>query len=358
MDKMKVGILGLGLIGGSLAKALKAKAGITNIVAFERRQEFIDRAVNEGVIKEGYNVDFSVFRGCELVFICSPVETVAKFAKDISQFTSGIITDVGSTKNEIMAETEALNFIGGHPMTGSEKTSYLASDEKLFENAVYVLCKGKNCTQKDFDLLKQIVTLIGAIAIEMKPDEHDKSIGIISHLPHIVAAGLVNMAKDNDHGGLNRLAAGGFKDITRISSSKPELWQQIISSSGSAISNILNEFILKLLEIKKSIDHEENGEILTYFENAKEYRDKLTENVRGLLPSQFEVWVEVSDKPGIIGNVATLLGENGINIKNMNIQNNREYEGGCLRLSIDSYIEAENAVKILNENGYSCNKKI
>lgn len=358
MEDLKIGIVGLGLIGGSLAKALKEKAGIENIFAYNRSQNSIDEAVKEGVIKKGSTDDLKILSGCDIIFICSPVELVSDYTLKLSAISNAIITDAASTKAEIMESAKnCKRFIGGHPMTGSEKVRFKAADSHLFENALYVLCKGESCSEEDFILLKSIVEKIGAIPEIMNGYEHDKAVGIISHLPHLVSAELVNFAAENDKGFLNRLAAGGFKDITRISSSSPELWEQIISSSNGIIIKLLEAYIENLNKLSQALKEKDKDFIFNFFSKAKEYRDNIADNQAGLMPSQYEIWAEVSDKPGIIGNIATLLGDNGINIKNINIQNNREYEGGCLRISLDFEREAENALKVLTNAGYACRIK-
>lgn len=351
---LKIGICGLGLIGGSLAKAFKEKSNIINITAFDENESFLVNAFNQGFISGYSSKSLSIFENCDIVFVCTPVLTVQRYVIEISKHTNAIITDVGSTKYEILNKAKDFKFIGGHPMAGSEKSGFYASDEALFENAIYVLCRGENIKNSDLNLLKELVVSIGAIPLEMDALEHDKTVGVISHLPHIISASLVNTAIEDNNKNILRLAAGGFKDITRISSSNPKLWQEIILSSNNIIIEILDKYIEELIEIKNAISKKESEKILLFFTNAKKYRDEISENNKGLLSTYYELRVNVSDKPGIIGYVTTLLGKNDINIKNLNIQHNRDYEGGCLRFTFDTKELTKKARDLLTANGYVC----
>lgn len=354
IEELKIGICGLGLIGGSLAKAFKEKSNINNIAAFDENESFLLNAFKNGFISEFSKKSLTIFKDCDVVFICTPVSIAPKFIFEISKITNALLTDVGGTKFEINNGAKNLRFIGGHPMAGSEKSGFFASDEALFENAIYVLCKGESTSDSDFNLLNELVASIGAIPLEMGAFEHDKAVGLISHLPHIVSASLVNIAVKDDKKAVLRLAAGGFKDITRISSSDPKLWQEIILSSNNIIVEILDEYIEKLKEIKDLILIKDSEEILSFFINAKKYRDEISENTAGLISTYYELRVEVNDKPGIIGQIATLFGKYDINIKNLNIQHNRDYEGGCLRFTFDTKEQTRKAKELLTLNGFVC----
>ena len=354
INELKIGICGLGLIGGSLAKALKTKSKINDISAFDVNETFLVTAFNEGIISMFSNNSFNIFENCDIVFVCTPVLTVLSNIREISKHTNAIITDVGSTKFEILNKTKDYNFIGGHPMAGSEKSGYFASDEALFENAIYVLCKGEKANASSLNILRELVSSIGAIPLEMDALEHDKAVGIISHLPHILSASLVNTAIDNNNKNIMKLVAGGFKDITRISSSNPKLWKEIIISSSDVISKILDDYIEKLIDIKNSISKNDSEKILSLFTNAKKYRDEISENSKGLISTYYELRIDVNDKPGIIGYIATLFGKNEINIKNLNIQHTRDYEGGCLRFTFDNKEQTTKAKELLTKNGFVC----
>ena len=355
---VRVGICGLGLIGGSLAKAFHNKCGINSICALDSNKKSIEQAIKDGVISSGSD-NYNIFSDCDIVFICTPIDEVVKCATLISKFSKAIITDTASTKSEILLNIPSdLRFIGGHPMAGAEVSGYNSSNDLLFENAIYVVIKPLNIAENDYNLLLELIKGIGAVPMELQASEHDKAVGMISHLPHIVAATLVNTVRGADNSViLKQLAAGGFKDITRIASSNANLWKQIIMSSDDTIIDILKQYINQIESLIKIIKNKDDETLIEFLSNAKEYRDAIALSKKGLLGSVAELYIEVSDKPGIIGKVTTILGNSGINISNLYIENNREYEGGCLRITLEKAIDSDRAVNILKENNLVCRAK-
>lgn len=356
-----VGILGLGLIGGSLAKALRFRLGARHIFAVDKSPQSIKEAVDDGVIEAGSTEIDARILECDILFICTPVKTSMAFIdKFLHSVKPGcILTDVCSTKGEIIDYINSLEqapcFIGGHPMAGSEKTGYAAGSAHLFENAYYMLCPANSATQEAVAFLKEIIAGIGAIPVIMDAKEHDRITGSISHFPHVVASALVNLVQKTDtpDAKMQMLAAGGFKDITRIASSSPEMWENIVMSNKEQVVSILDSFTDLLGKFKEQLLKEDRQGIFSFFESSKLYRDSFSSNTKGLLPSVHEIVVDVVDKPGIIGEIATLLGKHGINIKNMNISNSREFEQGCLRITLPDVESMQASLDLLIESGYS-----
>lgn len=354
ISALKIGICGLGLIGGSLAKAFRRKSGITFIYALDSDEGTINKAIKDNIITRGSTIDYNIFDNCDVVFICTPINSVVDNVMKIAKISNCLISDTASIKGNITANIpDNIRFIGGHPMAGSEQSGYMASSETLFENAVYIISKIENTTDADYQLMTELINSIGAITIDLDAISHDKAVGMISHLPHIVAATLVNSVSDKDKDGLlQRLAAGGFKDITRIASSESKLWEQILSSSGEIIIDILNDYKCSVEDLIDILNKRDSVKLTDYLDRAKNYRDNIISSRKGMLPTVSEIYVEVSDKPGIIGNIATLLGNNSINIKNLYIENNREYEGGSMRITLEKASDSDRAVAILNDNNY------
>jgi len=360
----RIGIVGIGLIGGSIARALTAKAGIRSICAVDSDEASLKKALNDGTIS-AYGKDLSALKDCDLIYVCVPVGSIPSVLDELALWYSGIVTDVASTKERILAYVgsrhPAMRFIGGHPMAGSEKVGYAASNENLFENAPYILCSkssdsGMNSypdtdsDARDFQFVKDLATQMAAVPIEMSPDEHDIAVGLVSHLPHIVAYALVNLVQSSGDDRLKSIAAGGFKDITRIASSDPALWTDILCDSGEKIAELLEKYIETLSRMKDALRRQDRQSLLATFSNAKNYRDQLplTQNTKN---RPVQLWVEVDDKPGMIGRIAVLFGDHGINIKNMNIQDNRAYEGGSLRITLSSMDDAKQGEQLLREEG-------
>ena len=243
MTDSTIAFIGLGLIGGSIARGIKREKPDTKIMAYMRTRSRLLSALDEGVIDvilDGVNEQLSE---CDLIFLCTPVEYNARYLAEIKPFLKpgAIITDVGSTKTDIHEAVTRLGmedcFIGGHPMAGSEKTGFENSTDHLLENAYYIITPTRSSSPEAVDRLISVASLIGSIPIVLDYREHDSVTAAISHLPHVIASSLVNLVRDADNpeGLMKRLAAGGFKDITLIASSSPEMWEQICMTNTENI---------------------------------------------------------------------------------------------------------------------------
>ena len=366
-----IGLVGLGLIGGSLARAIRQYTDCI-IIALDRDPSAISQAMADLVINQGAVISqqpedivqspfadkmaWSLLEPCEIVFICTPVDLVPIFAKQASLFTDAMITDVASVKKPVMDNIELDRFVGGHPMAGSEKHGYRHASESLFENAIYVLCVPES-SKLAFSEIKQLETLIltiRATPLHMAPDAHDFAVAAVSHLPHVVASGLALLASRNDKGDLARLAAGGFRDITRIASADAQLWADISSHSARELAPLIDQMIQILTEFRQALDQEHQKSLEQYFFQAAQYRQSLPTDGRGALAAQSMLTVYINDKPGELGRVTTLLGKEGVNISNIRIREFRAYEGGCLQLLIKDSLQASRAAWMLKEAGYVC----
>ncbi|MDF2522641.1 MAG: prephenate dehydrogenase [Clostridiales bacterium] len=360
----RVAIIGLGLIGGSLARAFRERLGISDIIAVNPTSEALEEALKDNVISMGFTELNTHVYNSDVVVLCTPVKRTLEYLKILADKVKPdcIITDVGSTKSEVVACMNNMPgspcFIGGHPMAGAEKSGYSASLSHLFENAYYILTPCKSTSSLSIDLMSEMINGIGAIPIIMDAAQHDKIAGTISHIPHIIASALVNMVKEQDAGDgkMQMLAAGGFKDITRIASSNPEMWENITLSNKQYVSDILEKYIICLNRYRGFIDAGDSKEVYDFFNSAKIFRDTFSNTGKGLLQPVYDIIADVVDKPGIIGEIATILGNKGINIKNINVSNSREYELGCLRISLPDAESLGKSFDLLIENGYKVYK--
>lgn len=355
---LKAGIIGLGLIGGSLAKALKNRYGIKEIVALNRNTDVLEKAFNEKIIDKYDTKVTSIFSDCDIIFICTPVNKIVEYAKMLKPFINKncIITDVGSTKNNIfdeMEKIENITFIGGHPMTGAEKFRYDASKEHLFENAYYILTPSLNATDVQVESYIDLIKKIGALPLVMDSNSHDNAVASISHVPHILAAALVNNVKhlDGKECYMHSLAAGGFKDITRIASGSPEMWEGICFENKDYILDVLSSLKSSINEFEKILFENDNKKVFNYFLEAKNYRDSFKPSQNKML-NLFNISVDVLDKPGSIAIISVLFANNGINIKNISIENNREGSGGVLSISFETSNEMEKSITLLKSLNY------
>ena len=247
-EKICIGFIGLGLIGGSIAKTLRKVHPEYKLMAYCRTKATIEEAIQEGVIDIALEERDDRFADCDYIFLCAPVSTnisYLPFVKGIAK-PGCIITDVGSVKGEIHQAVETLGmthqFIGGHPMAGSEKTGYSSATDYLLENAYYMITPGPDVEIATVSAFVDLVQSLKAIPMVLTYEEHDYITAGVSHLPHIVAATLVNAlaSLDTPEEQMKTVAAGGFKDITRIASSSPEVWQQICLTNTENISTLLS----------------------------------------------------------------------------------------------------------------------
>ncbi|MBN2852667.1 MAG: prephenate dehydrogenase/arogenate dehydrogenase family protein [Clostridia bacterium] len=357
---MIVGIVGLGLIGGSIAKSLKKNRVCDEIIAYDRNLDDLIKAEKEGVIDMiTHHIDAS-FELCDLIFICTPVEfifdTVVQLHKVVRK--QCLITDVGSTKHDIEKTIKShfkdINYIGGHPMAGLEKSGYEFSSAILLENAFYLITSNSSSNMEKLNELITVIKAIKAIPIVIDADLHDYITANISHIPHIIAASLVNTVKNSDKEEryLHTLAAGGFKDITRIASSSPAIWNNICLSNKQHIISSLEKFKEEINKFELAIKTDDSTRLNELFSSSKSYRDSFEYRNTGLIEPVYDFSVSVEDKPGIIASISTILAKKNINIRNIGIINNREVYEGALRIEFNDESSKINAFEVLSELGY------
>lgn len=360
MKTLTYGFIGLGLIGGSIAKAIKNRLPSSRLIAYDINQASLDLALEEQIIdKICPSIDAS-FNDCDYLFLCAPVSYNDDNLLTLKPYLSPdtILTDVGSVKTGIHRHIEALGlssqFIGGHPMAGSERFGYQNSKASLLENAYYILTPSETVPREKVTAYQGLVSSIGAIPLVLSYDQHDYVTAAISHLPHVIAASLVNVIKscDSKDGIMKMIAAGGFKDITRIASSSPAMWQQICLTNTDYISGLLKTYIAYLTAISSYIDNQDAEALYRFFDTARTYRDSFTNSSNGPIKAEHVLTVDIADKPGAIATIATLLAEHEVSIKNIGINHNRELAEGALRIEFYDKKAAEAAVRLLTENQY------
>lgn len=364
-----IGFIGFGLIGGSIARAIKTIHPNTLIYAYDYHYNpssknilstDLEEALSDGVL-DHVTVDLTKgFSDCDIIFLCAPVLANISYLAKLKPIIKPtcIITDVGSVKSNIHEAVNELHmqdiFIGGHPMTGSEKTGYGNSYALLLENAYYILTPTKKTHIDKLNILQGLVKEMGSIPIILDPNEHDEITAAISHLPHIIAAQLVNLIRDSDEVSekMKQLAAGGFKDITRIASSSPQMWQNICLTNADVIRGILDRYIESLKSVSKALTDMDGDYLYRMFDTAGEYRGSIPNKSIGLIHRIFEVFIDVVDEAGAIATIATLLASYHISMKNIGIIHNREFEEGVLRIEFYDAPSEEAAKILLSKRNY------
>lgn len=365
MSSFTCGFIGLGLIGGSLAKAIHNKIPEAYLIAYDTNASSLELAEKEGVIKEACTCIGESYAKCDYIFLCAPVshndENLATLKKYLSP--DAVLTDVGSVKTGIHEHIAAMGleaqFIGAHPMAGSERFGYANSKASLFENAYYILTPTDKTPTEKITAYQTLVQTIGAIPLVLPYKQHDYVTAAISHLPHVIAASLVNLVKDADskEGIMKMIAAGGFKDITRIASSSPTMWQQICLTNTDNISALLERYIQDLTAFKQRLDAKDTDLLYRFFDDARAYRESFIDASSGPIKTEYVLTVDIADKPGAIAAIASLLAMHDVSIKNIGINHNRELAEGALRIEFYDDPAARHAVEILGEHGYGIHTK-
>lgn len=299
-----IGFIGLGLIGGSIAKAIRKFHPDYHILAYARHKETLAAALNSGVIDGVLEKEDERYKICDYVFLCAPVEYNIEYLKYLKTVISDscIITDAGSVKGPIHEAVEKLEmdhcFIGGHPMAGSERSGFSNSSDHLLENAYYILTPGGQVSLNKLTEFSELVDSLGAIPMVLTAEEHDFITAGVSHLPHIIASSLVNLISslDNDAEYMKTIAAGGFRDITRIASSSPVMWQQICLENTKNISTVLDEYIRMLIQIRCSVDNKDADQLYQLFAASRDYRDSIDVTSCGLITKAYVLYLDIVDE--------------------------------------------------------------
>lgn len=357
----KIGFIGLGLIGGSIAKAIRQYYPDYELLAFDKNRETLALAVQEGTIHTACSSIDDHFGDLNFIFLSAPVSYNTAYLSQIKEYIRPdcILTDVGSVKTSIHEEVSRLgleaNFIGGHPMAGSEKSGFVNSKAILIENAYYILTPASKVSPEKLQEYKEFVESLKAIPVILDYQQHDYITGTISHLPHIIASSLVNFVHDTDTKDelMKNLAAGGFKDITRIASSSPVMWQQICLKNKKNISQILGAYIQVLNQAKQAVDNGEEQKLYSMFEASRDYRNSIPGSSAGPIKKSFAVYCDIIDEAGGIATIATILASNLISIKNIGIVHNREFEEGVLRIEFYDEDSSLKAAELLRKYRYT-----
>lgn len=279
---MRIAIIGLGLIGGSLGLALKKSGGLT-IVGIPRQEATIQKGLALGAIDEGTTDHVQGIKEADLVFICTPINLIIPVLTEIApQLKKGaIVTDVGSSKYEIVSQAEKLMpkgtyYVGGHPMAGKETFKLEAAEAALFEGRTWIFTKTSKTSQRALEKVSELIQKTGAKTMEMEPKVHDLIVAAVSHLPLALAASLVNVIGGEEQKELmGKCAASGFRDTTRVASGDPILGVDMFTTNKKAILKMIGSF-KRSLSVLEGLIKEGNGEkIREELARAKQYRDSL-----------------------------------------------------------------------------------
>ncbi|MEP1122526.1 MAG: prephenate dehydrogenase/arogenate dehydrogenase family protein [Ilumatobacter sp.] len=325
----RANVVGLGLIGGSLAVALGERGW--HVSGSDDRDEVVVLARERNVI-DAVGVDADA----EITFVAVPVRRASDVVAAVLTTTTGIVTDVGSVKAPICAAITDPRFVGGHPMAGSERDGLDGADANLFDGAIWVLTPDDDADDAVFAQLTAIIASLGADVVAVAPERHDEIVAVVSHVPHLTAASLMGLAADRsiEHATLLRLAAGGFRDMTRIASGRPDIWLDICDENNAAIVATLTHLIDELIEMRDAVGARDRERILDRLTRAREARANLPGRV--LHPENLaEVRVPINDRTGAAAELFALAGELSVNIANFEVVHSAATNGGVLVVLVD-----------------------
>jgi prephenate dehydrogenase len=326
----RANVTGLGLIGGSIARALTERGW--QVWGDDHEEARVRRALEMGIVHSA-----GLDPEAEVTFVCTPVLTLADQVKRALADTNGLVTDVGSVKGALAAAIDDPRFVGGHPMAGSELEGLDGADGSMFEGAVWVLTPSPTTADTTFSGVASIVAEMGADVVALPADRHDQVVAVISHVPHLTAATLMGLASDRaeEHAALLRLAAGGFRDMTRIASGHPAIWLDICAQNRTAILSALDGLIDGLSAMRGVVATDDRPELQRRLARAREARANLPSRVNQ--PDELaEVRIPILDRPGSAAEIFTLAAELGVNIDSFEVVHSVEGNRGVAVVLVDA----------------------
>ena len=328
----RIAVVGFGLVGASFAAAVRAAYPDTRVLAVDIDERTLAEAVERGWATDGALPDDPAFErfvgdGCDLVVLATPVGAAERYFEDLARWDyRGIVTDTASTKARITALAERVlphpeNFVPGHPMAGSEVNGIEGARPDLFKGAHWILCPDADTPAEHFPRLHELVTSIGARVIALPREDHDEAVAVVSHVPHIMASSLVQLAcrHADDQQALMRLAAGGFKDSTRIAAGSPELWCGIAFDNKDALSDGLDEIQGIIGAFADALASDDRASLTALLADAAAARRALPAAWVPSTERLLEVRIPMEDRTGVVAEVTTIASSVGCNIQSIEI---------------------------------------
>ncbi len=324
-------VVGIGLIGGSIGMALRARGW--HVSGVDLDEATLAAAVDMGALdRVGWDVD------AEVTFVATPVGQLATAVTEaLAVAPTGLVTDVGSVKAPVVDAVADARYIGGHPMAGSEQEGVDGADPEMFVNATWVLTPTAATNGDALARVRSVVASLGAEIITLPPDRHDSLVAIVSHVPHLTAAALMGIAsaRSTEHAAVLRLAAGGFRDMTRVAAGHPGIWPDICSENATAIDEVLSDLIAGLEAVRNEVVDGDRPGLLQRLETARSARISLPTGAPR--PSELvEVRVPVLDQPGELASLTLLATDLDVNIYDLEIAHSAEGDRGVVLLIVEA----------------------
>ena len=343
-------VIGTGLIGGSIGMALRLAGW--RVTGMDRDPQVADRARERGAIDE-----VAIDGSAELCVVALPVGSIVDAAREMLDRSDWVVTDVGSVKGPIVAGVDSPRFVGGHPMAGSEQDGIAGSTGTMFQGAAWVVTPTETTDPTAHALVHTLAVSCGADVVTMSADDHDRVVAMVSHVPHLTAVTLMGMAatRANEHAALLRLAAGGFRDMTRIAAGHPGIWPDICAENRDAIVDVLDDIVAELQAVRSVVAGGDRAALLERLTLARTARLNLP-TTAGPPEALTEIRVGVSDRPGVLAEIATLATATSTNIYDLEIAHSAEGAQGVLILLVDA-AAAAGFVDAIVGRGYRCSAR-
>jgi prephenate dehydrogenase len=323
-------VVGTGLVGGSIGMALRQR-GWTVAGAD------VDPARAERALELGALDSVGIDEHAVITFVATPVRALPEAVRDALAQTTGLVTDVGSVKAPLVEAIADSRFVGGHPMAGSEQEGVDGATADLFEGAVWVLTPTAGTDDRAYAEVRAVVSSLGAEVVALPPDRHDALVAMVSHVPHLTAATLMRLADERaeEHRAVLRLAAGGFRDMTRIAAGHPGIWPDICGENRGAIVEVLDRLVDALRDMRDVVAKDDRDGLLAVLERARHARANLPARI-SRASELCELRVPVPDRPGVLADVTTLATELDVNIVDLEIAHSSEGDRGVLILVVEA----------------------
>jgi prephenate dehydrogenase len=349
---MKVAVLGVGLIGGSIGLAARQHVGDAEVVGFGRDPERLRTAVELGAIDRAASSLADAVDGAGLCFACAPVEALPGLVQAALDAAGPdcVVTDVGSTKQALLAALDDQRFVGGHPIAGAETAGVEHARSDLFQGAVWYLTPLAHSSGLLYERLHRFVVDVGARPVAVDPETHDRLVAVFSHLPHVLANVLASQAAGRlaDHGEALRQVGPSFRDMTRVAGANTDMWAGIYRANHEAIAEEIRAFRAELERVEELLA---GGDVEAWNDRAREDRRALLESAVDAGPVH-ELRITVPNRPGIVAQVALELGKAGVNIVDLALAPAADMRSGAMSLWIASDEQAARAAELIGELGF------
>jgi len=353
---MKVAVLGVGLIGGSIGLAARQRLG-SEVVGWGPNRATVDRALELGAIDDAAASVEEACAGVDIVFCASPVSVLPELVRTALDASGPetVVTDAGSTKRELVGALGGdERFIGGHPLAGAETAGVANARADLFEGARWYLTPTETSSGILYDRLQRAIAGLGARPQAIDAEAHDRLMATVSHLPHVLANVIAAQAAAELTRDSERLPEVGpsFRDATRVAGSNPSIWGDILAANSEAITTAIDDAIARLAEARELIRSGEPKAVASWHAAAGADRQQLLET--DLAGGQLrELRVVVANRPGIVAELALALGEAGVNIEDMALHPAADMKSGAISLWVAGAEQAERAASLVRGLGHS-----